>query len=241
MKRLVIDLGHGWNDPGAIGLNKTYESNIVLVIGKELDKLLKNYDLEVKFTRLSDTYLSLSERVKIANDFKADYFLSIQMNNQSHIFEFFLATLVYLRGTEIWQYSNKNDKLNKFSNKLCKDISNIFNIRNRGVKFNQNFFVLKNTNMPSALIEVDFISNIDAEKDLNISDNIKAIALVIKGNLLDLFGLDKCINDSLYRVCIGSYKDKNNAINQVKLAKDKGFTDAYIMWYWFTLINLVMV
>ena len=220
MKKLVIDLGHGGNDPGAIGLNKTYESNIVLAIGKELDKLLKNYDLEVKFTRLSDTYLSLSERVKIANDFKADYFLSIHINS---------STDKSVRGTEIWQYSNKNNKLNKFSNKLCKDISNIFNIRNRGVKFSQNFFVLKNTNMPSALIEVDFISNIDAEKDLNISDNIKAIALAIKDNLLDLFGLDKDTNNSLYRVCIGSYKDKNNAINQVKLAKDKGFTDAYII------------
>ena len=223
MKKLVIDLGHGGNDPGAVGLNRTYESNIVLAIGKELDKLLKNYDIEVKFTRLSDTYLSLSERVKIANNFKADYFLSIHINS---------ATDKSVRGTEIWQYSNKNNKLNKFSNKLCKDISNIFNIRNRGVKFSQNFFVLKNTNMPSALIEVDFISNIDAEKDLNISDNIKAIALAIKDNLLDLFGLDKDTNNSLYRVCIGSYKDKNNAINQVKLAKDKGFTDAYIMWYW---------
>ena len=220
MKRLVIDLGHGGNDSGAIGLNKTYESNIVLAIGKELNKLLKNYELEVKFTRISDTYISLSERVKIANDFKADYFLSIHINS---------STDNSVRGTEIWQYSNKNNKLNKFSNKLCKDISNIFNIRNRGVKFSQNFFVLRNTNMPSALIEVDFISNIDAEKDLNISDNIKAIALAIKDNLLDLFGLDKDTNNSLYRVCIGSYKDKNNAINQVKLAKDKGFTDAYII------------
>ena len=220
MKRLVIDLGHGGNDSGAIGLNKTYESNIVLDIGKELNKLLKNYDFEVKFTRISDTYISLSERVKITNDFKADYFLSIHVNS---------ARDSSVRGTEIWQYSNKNDKLNKFSKKLCKDISNIFNIKNRGIKLNQNFFVLKNTNMPAALIEVDFISNIDAEKDLSNSDNIKAIALVIKDNLLDLFELNKITSDSLYRVCIGAYKDKNNAINQVKLAKDKGFTDTYIM------------
>ena len=186
MKRLVIDLGHGGNDSGAIGLNKTYESNIVLDIGKELNKLLKNYDFEVKFTRISDTYISLSERVKITNDFKADYFLSIHVNS---------ARDSSVRGTEIWQYSNKNDKLNKFSKKLCKDISNIFNIKNRGIKLNQNFFVLKNTNMPAALIEVDFISNIDAEKDLSNSDNIKAIALVIRDNLLDLFELMEEIFD----------------------------------------------
>ena len=41
MKRLVIDLGHGGHDPGAIGPNKTHEADIVLAIGKELNELLK--------------------------------------------------------------------------------------------------------------------------------------------------------------------------------------------------------
>ena len=100
---------------------------------------------------------------------------------------------------------------------------------NRGVKLSQNIFVLKNTNMPACLIEVDFISNIDAEKDLNNSDNIKSVALSIMNNLLDLFELNKIETNNLYRVCIGSYDDKNSAINQLKLAKDKGFIDAYIL------------
>ena len=83
--------------------------------------------------------------------------------------------------------------------------------------------------MPAALIEVDFISNINAEKDLNISSNIKAVALAIRDNLIDLFGLEAVTSDVLYKVCIGAFKDKNNAINQVILAKDKGFKDAYII------------
>ena len=70
MGKLVIDLGHGGHDPGAIGPNKTHEADVVLAIGKELDELLKGYELEVKFTRLSNVYLSLSERAKIANDLK---------------------------------------------------------------------------------------------------------------------------------------------------------------------------
>ncbi|MGL5712946.1 MAG: N-acetylmuramoyl-L-alanine amidase family protein, partial [Paraclostridium sp.] len=41
MKRLVIDLGHGGTDPGAIGPNKTHEADVVLAIGKELNELLK--------------------------------------------------------------------------------------------------------------------------------------------------------------------------------------------------------
>ena len=173
MKRLVIDLGHGGHDPGAIGANKTHEADVVLEIGKELNELLKSYELEVKFTRLSDVYLSLSERARIANDFKADYFLSIHINS---------ATDKSVRGVEVWQYSNKNDKLNKFSNGLCEDVAKIFNVRNRGIKLSQKLSVLKNTNMPAALIEVDFISNVNAENDLNVSSNIKAVALAIRDN-----------------------------------------------------------
>lgn len=220
MKRLVIDLGHGGHDPGAVGSNKTHEADVVLAIGKELNELLKGYELEIRFTRLSNVYLSLSERAKVANDFKADYFLSIHINS---------ATDSSVRGVEVWQYSNNKDRLNKFSKDLCEDVAKIFNIRNRGVKLSQKLSVLKNTNMPAALIEVDFISNVAAEKDLKVSDNIKAVACVIKDNLIELFGLEKVDNDVLYKVCIGAFKDKSNAINQVNLAKEKGFNGAYIL------------
>ena len=220
MKRLVIDLGHGGHDPGAIGVNKTHESDVVLAIGKELNELLKGYELEVKFTRLSNVYLSLSERAKIANNFKADYFLSIHINS---------ATDSSVRGVEVWQYSNRNDKLNKFSNGLCEDVAKIFNVRNRGVKLSQKLSVLKNTDMPAALIEVDFISNVNAENDLKISSNIKLVALAIKDNLIGLFELESVTSDVLYKVCIGAFKDKNNALNQIKLAKERGFKEAYII------------
>ena len=220
MKRLVIDLGHGGTDPGAIGPNGTHEADLVLAIGKELNELLKGYNLLIKFTRLSNKYLSLTERANIANDFKADYFLSIHINSASD---------KTVRGVEVWQYSNKNEKLNKFSNGLCTDVSKILNIRNRGLKLSKELSVLRNTIMPAALIEVDFISNAQAEKDLKVNANIRAVAIAIKNNLVKLFELEVTTNTTLYKVCIGAYRDKNNALNQVKSAKDKGFTDAYII------------
>ena len=220
MKKLVIDLGHGGSDPGAVGQNKTHEADIVLAIGKELNELLKGYDIEVKFTRLSDKYLSLYERARIANLFNADYFLSIHINSTRD---------TNVRGVEVWQYSDKNENINKFSKGLCNDVSKIFNIRNRGLKFSKELSVLKNTKMPAALIEVDFISNIQAEKDLKVKGNIKAVTLAIRNNLVKLFGLEGSTKDTLYKVCIGSYRDKNNAIRQVNVAKDKGFIDAYII------------
>ena len=220
MKKLVIDLGHGGTDPGAIGPNKTHEADVVLAIGKELNELLKGCNLEIKFTRLENKYISLTERANIANAFKADYFLSIHINSASD---------KTVRGVEVWQYSNTNEKLNRFSNGLCTDVSKILNIRNRGLKLSKELSVLRNTTMPAALIEVDFISNAQAEKDLKISANVKAIAVAIKNNLVKLFDLEVATDDTWYKVCIGAYRDKNNALNQVKSAKDKGFKDAYII------------
>ncbi|CEP41770.1 sporulation-specific N-acetylmuramoyl-L-alanine amidase CwlC [[Clostridium] sordellii] len=220
MKKLVIDLGHGGSDPGAVGQNKTHEADVVLSIGKKLNELLKGYNLEVKFTRLTNKYLSLSERFKIANDFNSDYFLSIHVNS---------AKDKSVRGIEVWQYSKIDEKLNRFSSGLCENISKIFNVRNRGIKLSKDLSVLKNTKMPACLVEVDFISNIDAENDLKVENNIKAVASVIRDNLIELFELKKVDSDRLYKVCIGAYKEKKNAINQVGIAKSNGFLDTYII------------
>ena len=170
MKKLVIDLGHGGSDPGAVGQNGTHEADVILAIGKEIDLLLKGYKVNYKFTRLSNTGLSLLERCKIANSFDADYFISIHINS---------AKDKSVRGVEVFKYSNNNDKINKFSSGICDDISKSLNIRNRGPKINKELYVIKNTKMPAALIEVDFISNKDCERDLNDLNNIKKLSSII--------------------------------------------------------------
>ena len=76
------------------------------------------------------------------------------------------------------------------------------------MKLSKELSVLRNTTMPAALIEVDFISMFQAEKDLNVSSNIKAVAVAIKNNLVKLFELKVVLNDTLYKVCIGAYRDK---------------------------------
>lgn len=218
MKKLVIDLGHGGSDPGAIGQNGTHEADVVLAIGKEINELLKGYKVDYKFTRLSNVGLSLLERCKIANYFDADYFVSIHINS---------AKDKSVRGVEVFKYSNNNEKVNKFSSDVCSDISKSLNIRNRGPKINKELYVIKNTKMPASLIEVDFISNKDCERDLNDLDNINTLSRIIFDKLVDMVELE--VNgDKLYRVCIGAYKDKSNAIKQLEIAKNKGFKDSYI-------------
>ncbi len=78
---VVIDPGHGGKDPGAIGLRGTKEKDVVLKIALRLRKLLRTrLKLKVILTREKDEFLPLSRRTQIANENKADLFLSIHAN-----------------------------------------------------------------------------------------------------------------------------------------------------------------
>lgn len=77
--RIVVDPGHGGKDPGAV--RKGYrEKNWNLAVAKELAALLKKGGFEVRMTRDNDKFIALSERSKIANNFKADLFVSVHTN-----------------------------------------------------------------------------------------------------------------------------------------------------------------
>lgn len=79
--RVCIDAGHGGKDPGANYRGIAKEKELNLIVAKELEKLLKkNKKIEIKMTRDKDIFIPLGKRAKIANDFKADIFVSIHAN-----------------------------------------------------------------------------------------------------------------------------------------------------------------
>ena len=79
---VVIDPGHGGRDPGAIG-KRGKEKNINLNVALKLGKLIKNNckDVSIVYTRDKDTFVGLDSRAQIANDAKADLFISIHTNS----------------------------------------------------------------------------------------------------------------------------------------------------------------
>ncbi|MEA3449155.1 MAG: N-acetylmuramoyl-L-alanine amidase [Bacteroidota bacterium] len=81
LQKVVIDPGHGGRDPGAVGAF-SYEKDIVLNIAHKLGGYIEeNFpDVEVIYTRKTDKYVKLYERAKIANNAKADLFISIHAN-----------------------------------------------------------------------------------------------------------------------------------------------------------------
>lgn len=79
---LVIDAGHGGKDPGAIGRRGTKEKHINLSVAKLFGKAVANKYPEIKiiYTRSKDVFIPLNQRAKIANQAKADLFISIHTN-----------------------------------------------------------------------------------------------------------------------------------------------------------------
>ena len=82
---IVLDPGHGGKDPGAIGAYaKTYEKNITLAMGKELQTILRKKGYTVYLTRDNDIFIPLRQRIKIAQKYKADLFMSIHADSAAN-------------------------------------------------------------------------------------------------------------------------------------------------------------
>jgi N-acetylmuramoyl-L-alanine amidase len=89
IRKVVIDAGHGGNDPGAIG-RKAKEKNITLAIALKLGNLIRENlpDVDIIFTRDEDIFVELYQRAETANRNKADLFISIHCNaNPSRVFQ----------------------------------------------------------------------------------------------------------------------------------------------------------
>ena len=80
--RIVIDPGHGGHDTGTIGPEGLQEKDLVLEVGRRLGKLLETrLGAEVVYTRKDDTFIPLETRTAIANQQRADLFISIHANS----------------------------------------------------------------------------------------------------------------------------------------------------------------
>ncbi|MGL6106139.1 N-acetylmuramoyl-L-alanine amidase family protein [Romboutsia sp.] len=149
--KVFLDFGHGGTDSGAIGQN-LQEKDVVLNIGTKVKKHLERYNIQVNTSRDTDKTVSLEQRCRLANSIESNCFISLHCNSFSNS---------SAKGLEVYSSSyNTKDLATILYNQLLKD--NLYNVK-RGVK-HSNFYILKNTKMRAALIELAFISNIDDAK-----------------------------------------------------------------------------
>ncbi|MCM3164357.1 MULTISPECIES: N-acetylmuramoyl-L-alanine amidase [Bacillaceae] len=148
-KVIAVDPGHGDHDPGALGFG-LQEKDIVLDVALKLQKLLEAEGAKVVMTRTNNTFIKLADRATIANNAKADIFISLHINS---------AGSEAAHGTETyWNNNYQSTESKKLAEKIQKRLIEKLGTNNRGVK-EANFYVIKNTTMPSVLAELGFISN----------------------------------------------------------------------------------
>ncbi|TSB47016.1 N-acetylmuramoyl-L-alanine amidase [Alkalicoccobacillus porphyridii] len=215
MVRIFIDPGHGGRDSGAIG-NGLQEKNITLQISQCIrDYLLSDYhNVEVNMSRTSDTFVSLSDRSRKANQWSADYFVSIHINAGGGT------------GFESYVHSSRVQRTVSLQTIIHKLIMSHVNVVDRGRK-SANFAVLRHTSMPAILTESAFI---DHTRD---AENLKRIAFirqVARGHvegMVQAFDLKRKANslssDRLFKVQSGSFQKHQNAVDLKNRLEQQGY------------------
>ncbi|AJY77116.1 N-acetylmuramoyl-L-alanine amidase [Paenibacillus beijingensis] len=145
--KVVIDAGHGSQDPGATSVSGRKEKDFNLSLALKVNDLLKNEQRIAPYmTRSDDTFLELNDRATFANDLQADLFISLHGN---------ALPGSPASGTETYYYSAKSKALAEI---IHKKVLEAAGLPDRSVR-TAGFVVVKKTTMPSVLLETGFLTN----------------------------------------------------------------------------------
>lgn len=163
---ILIDPGHGGKDPGHLPLKDVLmqEKDLALQISLKLGHYL-TYNLsnvKVMYTRKTDVYPTLDERVDMANNNNVDYMISVHVNGSPN-------ANVYGTETHIHNYKAKSSF--KWATMIEKQFKTRGGRKSRGVKtasdIGHSLQILKHTKMPTVLVECGFITNTSEGNYLN--------------------------------------------------------------------------
>lgn len=207
---VVIDAGHGGSDFGAT-YNGRKEKDDNLNLALAVGDILKQNGVNVYFTRTSDVYNTPYEKAVMGNNSGADFFVSIHRNSvPENNTSSGVETLVYDdSGVKAEMARNINANLAALG------------FGNRGVIERPNLVVLRRTKMPAVLVEAGFINN---DKDNELFDTkFNEIAQAIADGILETIRESDGGNKDLYRVQVGAYRDRSNAVRLVEQLQREGF------------------
>ena len=181
---VIIDAGHGGEDPGAIGVNGIYEKDINLSISMLIGELLTKEGFAVIYTRTKDRMLygegenvkgnrklyDLKNRCKIAAEYPEALFVSVHMNSYSQ--EKYSGFQAY--------YSLKNENSITLAREITSSVKNQLQPGNgRTEKSGESIYLLKNIDNAAVLLECGFLTNAEECKKLSEKEYQKLLSLAI--------------------------------------------------------------
>jgi N-acetylmuramoyl-L-alanine amidase len=175
---IVVDAGHGGHSSGARGLNNL-EKDLCLKMSLELERALLEQGATVIMTRRDDVFVSLDARCNIANRSGAEIFISIHCNS--------MPRRNTASGTQTyWRNSRQSLRL---ARALHGRVVSAVAGRDGGIR-NGNFQVIRETTIPSVLLEIAFINNTLDEQILANGEFHGRLAESLARGVLDYFGTD---------------------------------------------------
>lgn len=176
---VCLDAGHGGDDVGAVSTDgKRYEKDDNLALTLKVRDELELLGVKTVLTREEDKTVSLRDRCRIANKKRCDLFVAIHRNSSAS------GT-----GFEAWISKREKEDERSTAKKLTKQLSELTGLQDRGVKNGyrdltaNNYYINANTNMPSILLEVGFISS--DEDNRAFDENIDKMAIEIAKVIYD--------------------------------------------------------
>ena len=167
MPLVVIDAGHGGNNPGAVYYGRQ-EKDDVLALSLAVGRILEENGVRVYYTRTDDVYESPAQKAMEGNAIGADFFVSIHRNSSPYPNQYAgVETLVYSRYGEAARLAaNINIQLVQLG------------FEDLGVREQADLAVLRRTRMPAVLVEVGFINTDDDNRifDQRLDEIAQAIA-----------------------------------------------------------------
>lgn len=212
--KVVVDAGHGGADPGAVFQGRQ-EKDDVLRLAMEVGRLLQEQGIDVEYTRTEDVYETPFQKATKANQSGADFFVSLHRNSSPMQNQY--------SGVETLVYDDYGEKV-EVAEKINANLEDL-GFRNIGVKERPGLVVLRRTQMPAVLVETGFINN-TADNQL-FDDQFQNIAAGIADGIIQGLGIGNGDNQEtpdeeqedpnqvLYRVQVGSYRNRQNAENML--------------------------
>ena len=175
--KVVIDPGHGGPDPGAVGINDLRETDVVLDVALQVAQLLQAKGVQVLMTRTSEVDVDLPPRAALANSSGADLFLSIHANALT-------MARPDVNGIETFYF--ESPRARALAQAVQDQVLAVSpGSPDRGAR-TARFYVIRRTVMPSALVEMGFVTGDLDSPRLADAAHRRRLALAISRGLLNV-------------------------------------------------------
>ena len=220
MSKVFIGVGHGGSDPGAVA-NNTKEKDLNLSIALACRDLLEWHGVSVQMSRTKDENDTISEEIKECNAYSPD--LAVDIHNNAGGGD---------GGEVFYHYGGGVSKT--LAENILAEIVNVGQ-NSRGIKTRTNssgkdyYAFIRETSAPAVIVECAFVDNASDLEILATESQRKTMGEAIAKGILKTLGIEiKSEAEPLYRVQVGAYKKKENAIAMQNKIKALGF-DAFIV------------